>query len=287
WDVTVRTSSELTATAEHFVVCSSVEALAGEATVAALEGRRAIPRTAGSAPSRPGPPTRRAPVRPTAPARPAAPAPAVPVAPGRRADAPASRTRQPTEVRRRLILEAAVPLVNEHGARRVGLRDIARAAGVSVGTVTYHFGGVREIIGEAVAMEIDGYYGPLGERMLSAPSAAEGVEVLVEGVFTAETDRHWRLWFDSWAAEDGQGPDERQSRRYREWSARVAELIRRGTAAGEFACEDVEETATRFNALVDGLALRRLRGAPPLSNAQARAHVRRFLAAELGLPAPD
>jgi len=208
-------------------------------------------------------------------------------APKRRAVAPARRTRQPTEVRRRLILEAAVPLVNEHGARRVGLRDIARAAGVSVGTVTYHFGGVREIIGEAVAMEIDGYYGPLGERMLSAPSAAEGVEVLVEGVFTAETDRHWRLWFDSWAAEDGQGPDERQSRRYREWSARVAELIRRGTAAGEFACEDVEETATRFNALVDGLALRRLRGAPPLSNAQARAHVRRFLAAELGLPAPD
>src|SRR5690606_40899339 len=71
--------------------------------------------------------------------------------PKRRAVAPASRTRQPTEVRRRLILEAAVPLVNEHGARRVGLRDIARAAGVSVGTVTYHFGGVREIIGEAVA----------------------------------------------------------------------------------------------------------------------------------------
>src|SRR5690606_41356377 len=120
----------------------------------------------------------------------------------------ASRPRKPTEVRRRLILEAAVPLGNEHGARRVGRRDIARAAGVSVGTVTYHFGGVREIIGEAVAMEIDGYYGPLGERMLSAPSAAEGVEVLVEGVFTAETDRHWRPWFDSWAAEAGQGPDD-------------------------------------------------------------------------------
>ena len=47
WDVTVRTSSELTATAEHFVVCSSVEALAGEETVAAREWRREIPRTAG------------------------------------------------------------------------------------------------------------------------------------------------------------------------------------------------------------------------------------------------
>ena len=35
--------------------------------------------------------------------------------------------------------------------------------------------------------------------------------------------------------------------------------------------------------LVGGLALRRLRGAPPLSLEQARAHLRRFLTSELGL----
>ncbi|WP_017536946.1 TetR/AcrR family transcriptional regulator [Nocardiopsis halophila] len=203
--------------------------------------------------------------------------------PKRRAVAPGRRTRQPTEVRRRLILEAAVPLVAEKGAGRVGLRDIARAAGVSVGTVTYHFGGVQEILTEAVSMEIDGYYRPLGERMLSRPTAAEGLEVLVDGVFNAETDRHWRLWFDNWAASADAAPDDRQRRRYEEWADRVAELIRRGCVEGAFACTDVAETTTRFNALVDGLALRRLRGAPPLDTDQARSHLRRFLRAELGL----
>ncbi|GAA1102851.1 TetR/AcrR family transcriptional regulator [Nocardiopsis metallicus] len=206
-----------------------------------------------------------------------------PSGPKRRAVAPDKRTRQPTEVRRRLILEAAVPLVSEHGAGRVGLRDIARAAGVSVGTVTYHFAGVKEIISEAVSIEIDGYYRPLGERMLSLPTATEGLEALVEGVFNAETDRHWRLWFDSWASSATLAPDSHQHRRYEHWSDRVAELITRGRDSGEFRCPDVDETTIRFNAMVDGLALRRLRGAPPLSLEQARSHLRRFLASELGL----
>lgn len=206
-----------------------------------------------------------------------------PPGPKRRAVDPGKRSRQPTEVRRRLILEAAVPLVTEHGASGVSLRDIARAAGVSVGTVTYHFGGVGEIISEAISIEIDGYYRPLAERMLSRPTATEGLEVLVQGVFTPETDRHWRMWFDGWTSTFAPVPDSRQHRRYEDWSERVTELIRRGRESGEFACADVEETAVRFNALVDGLALRRLRGAPPLGIEQARSHLRRFLASELGL----
>lgn len=203
--------------------------------------------------------------------------------PRRRAVSPDRRTRQPTEVRRRLILEAAVPLVLEHGVSGVGLRDIARAAGVSVGTVTYHFGGIGEILGEAVSIEVDSYYRPLGERMLSAPSAVEGIDVLVAGVFNTETDQHWRLWFESWAADAVGTPDTLQRRRYEDWSDRIGELVERGRDSGEFRCDDVAETTVRFSALVDGLALRRLRGAPPLSIDQARTHLRRFLTSELGL----
>jgi putative CocE/NonD family hydrolase len=47
WDVSVRTSSELTATADHFVVHSTVEARSGGEVVATRRWEREIPRTAG------------------------------------------------------------------------------------------------------------------------------------------------------------------------------------------------------------------------------------------------
>ncbi|WP_017586083.1 CocE/NonD family hydrolase [Nocardiopsis ganjiahuensis] len=47
WDVLVRTSSELSATAEHFVVHSTLEAFNGGEVVEVKEWRREIPRTSG------------------------------------------------------------------------------------------------------------------------------------------------------------------------------------------------------------------------------------------------
>ncbi|GAA3730309.1 AcrR family transcriptional regulator [Spinactinospora alkalitolerans] len=200
----------------------------------------------------------------------------------RRAVAPESRTRQPTEVRRRLVLEAALPLIAAKGVNDVGVRDIASAAGVSVGTVTYHFSGVREILSEAMVLEIERYYAPLTSAMRETPSPADGLRMLIDALFTEDTERHWRLWFDYWAA--GNRDEEfarRQSERYLDWSEELRSLIMRGRDAGEFECDDADETAVRFVALVDGLALRWIRGAPPLNAEAARCHLHRFLASEL------
>lgn len=116
----------------------------------------------------------------------------------RRAVAAADRTRQPTEVRRRLIVEAAVPLIAERGYASVGVRDVAAAAGVSVGTVTYHFGSVQEILSEAMVLHIERYYAELSEAAEQATSGAEALRLLVDALFTEDTDRHWRMWFDYW-----------------------------------------------------------------------------------------
>ncbi len=118
----------------------------------------------------------------------------------RRAVAAADRTRQPTEVRRRLIVEAAVPLIAERGYASVGVRDVAAAAGVSVGTVTYHFGSVQEILFEAMVLHIERYYAELNEAAEQATSGAEALRLLVDALFTEDTDRHWRMWFDYWNA---------------------------------------------------------------------------------------
>ncbi|MFD9509450.1 TetR/AcrR family transcriptional regulator [Streptomyces mirabilis] len=202
----------------------------------------------------------------------------------RRAVAAADRTRQPTEVRRRLIVEAAVPLIAERGYASVGVRDVAAAAGVSVGTVTYHFGSVQEILSEAMVLRIERYYAALSEAAAQAAGAAEALRLLVDALFTEDIDRHWRMWFDYWNAGD-QDPDQAfargQAERYEAWHTQIRELAERGVAEGEFSSDDLDGFTVRFAALADGLALQRLRRAPPLSTEDARRHLNRLVETEL------
>ncbi|WP_329374592.1 TetR/AcrR family transcriptional regulator [Streptomyces sp. NBC_01483] len=204
--------------------------------------------------------------------------------PPRRAVAAADRTRQPTEVRRRLIVEAAVPLIAERGYASVGVRDVAAAAGVSVGTVTYHFGSVQEILSEAMVLHIERYYAALSAAAAQAAGAAEALRLLVDALFTEDTDRHWRMWFDYWNAGD-QDPDQAfargQAERYEAWHAQIRELAERGVDEGEFSSDDLGGFTVRFAALADGLALQRLRQAPPLSTEDARRHLNRLIETEL------
>ncbi|MFE7068455.1 TetR/AcrR family transcriptional regulator [Streptomyces sp. NPDC057620] len=205
----------------------------------------------------------------------------------RRAVAAADRTRQPTEVRRRLIVEAAVPLIAERGYASVGVRDVAAAAGVSVGTVTYHFGSVQEILSEAMVLNIERYYAALNEAAEEASGAAEALRLLIDALFTEDTDRHWRMWFDYWSAGDrDQDPEQAfaggQAKRYEDWHGQIRALVERGVADGEFVCADPAGFTVRFAALSDGLALQRLRQAPPLSTGDARRHMYRLVETELG-----
>lgn len=202
----------------------------------------------------------------------------------RRAVAASQRTRQPTEVRRRLIIEAAVPLVAERGSAGVGVRDVAAAAGVSVGTVTYHFGSVQEVLSEATVLHMERYYASLSDAVGRAPSGAEGLRLLIHALFTEDTDRHWRMWFDyySRAGEHDEAFARDQGKRYENWHDEIRTLVERGCAEGDFVCGDPHGFAVCFVALVDGLALQRLRQTPPLSTEAARGHLRRFVASELG-----
>lgn len=212
----------------------------------------------------------------------------------RRAVAAADRTRQPTEVRRRLIVEAAVPLIAERGYASVGVRDVAAAAGVSVGTVTYHFGSVQEILSEAMVLHIERYYSDLSEAAEQAAGGAEALRLLVDALFTEDTDRHWRMWFEYWnagASVEGGATDEAfargQAERYEAWHRQIRALAERGVADGEFTGDDLDGFTVRFAALADGLALQRLRQAPPLSTADARRHLNRLIETELVRRSPE
>lgn len=83
----------------------------------------------------------------TKPAKP--PQSAAKVAPKANEPTPDRKRRTPEEAKR-LILTSAQTLIAERGPDAVGLKDVARAAGVSHGLVTHYFGTYENLVEEAL-----------------------------------------------------------------------------------------------------------------------------------------
>jgi len=81
------------------------------------------------------------------------------------------------------------------------MRDIATASDVSLGTITYHFTGITEILAEVLNDEMDSFYGPVIAAAKAAPDGRAALREIVDG-FVASSARareHWVLWLDFWA----------------------------------------------------------------------------------------
>jgi AcrR family transcriptional regulator len=175
-----------------------------------------------------------------------------------------------------MIIEAAGRVLQEHGVHSVTLRSIARSAGVSIGTVTYHFASVREIVAAAFAQSVSTYYERLERRVEAESDPLAALELLIDGIFTHETRRHWQLWFDSLRLGGDVGElQARQQLRYQQWDQMLHALVTAGMAEGVFGCDDADHAVMVLVALVDGLALGHLRGGPEPTMMQSREHFRR------------
>lgn len=179
-----------------------------------------------------------------------------------RAKSEGERTRHPTEVRRRLVIESARDLIADKGMFNVQVRDISEACGVSPGTITYHFRSLEEVLWEVVRAETTDFYEPLregiGEAGERAVSSREALLTLLRGLFKddADTRRHWLIWIDFWSAaarDDSYG--EWMSAHYDGWREAMRLIIERGVERGEFSCADPHAVASDIAALVDGLAV--------------------------------
>lgn len=188
----------------------------------------------------------------------------------------AQRRRQPTEIRRLLILDAARSVIAERGLFATTVRDIAQAAGVSNGTLTYHFTGIAEILTEVLEREMTLYYEPVVEKSREAERGADALQTLIDGFFAADerTVEHWRLWLDYWSVAAHDDEHARwQQETYLRWRADVRRAIALGCAQGDFVSDDVETTVSDFLAMFDGLAAQAYRPRSPLGPNDAREHL--------------
>ncbi|SMG41876.1 TetR/AcrR family transcriptional regulator [Agreia pratensis] len=196
----------------------------------------------------------------------------------------AAPRRKPAE-RRALIVEAARRVILREGLGATRLRDIAREADVSIGTVTYHFESVAEILNEVVVLETARFYSSIIEAVDAEADPIIGVRLLIEPLFseTAETGDHWRLWSDYWTAVARKPAVAAEYvERIRIWEACLTRTLQRGADQGIFATDDPAGLALKLAAYSDGLATQLSQHAPGLTSAIALSWMWRFIELETG-----
>jgi AcrR family transcriptional regulator len=200
-----------------------------------------------------------------------------------------SPRRKLSDARRRQILEAAVQVIAAKGLCDTGIKHVADRAGTSPALVIYYFGTKDTLLAEALSFADEHFYAQTADAVARLASARDRLVELVRcscSVGEAEDDfDEWVLWLDLWA----RAPRDRDVARDREaldrrWRATIAEIVRAGQAAGEFADVDAEVFALRLGALIDGLAIQVVLRDPEVSRDRMFDLCIDVCARELGFP---
>lgn len=135
-----------------------------------------------------------------------------------------------TSAQRSAILEAAVEQIALKGYDGVRLRDIARAAGVSIGLLQHHFGTRDALLGEAFehhcAQLLDGWQELVSRRH----DPWERIVALVDRLARSPLLSQRAIVWADFCASSARWPDLRPHLRriYAEWRALVAETVQEG-----------------------------------------------------------
>jgi len=161
-------------------------------------------------------------------------------------------------IRREQLLDAAIGLVATKGYEATTVRDIAGAADVATGTISYWFSSRDDLLRAALVEAARRFTHRLDSAVEAAATPHD--ELLAHAAVAAprtpaETAAQV-VWIEFWhqALRD---PDLRAllERLYDSWRERLAATVRRGIAAGAFRDVDADDWARQFVALADGLAL--------------------------------
>jgi AcrR family transcriptional regulator len=134
------------------------------------------------------------------------------------------------------ILAAAIEQIAQHGYDAVRLRDIARAAGVSIGLVQHHFDTREELLGEAFEHHcgrlLDDWRDLSGAELDPWRRIVSLVDRLAESPVLAQRARIWAEFCNSAARRPELRPPLR--RIYDAWRSLLAEAVAAGVHARMF-----------------------------------------------------
>lgn len=184
-----------------------------------------------------------------------------------------------TRQRRSLIVEAAAECFIKKGFHQASVRDIARAAGISLGNLYNHFAGKDELIAEFAVTEAN-EISELAEKVGRQTDPVSALECFVlEYLDVARVPANAALTMEL-TAEALRNPQiERQfSVNRRSLRDLLGAILERGRAAGTFnASLPVDEESNVILDIIEGLALR-----SAFSNSEMAPEARRMLVMTIG-----
>lgn len=166
--------------------------------------------------------------------------------------------RHSPDVRRAMVLDAAVRVIADEGLLAATMRRIADASQISLGTLTHHFESVDQLLAEALERASIRFTDVLTKEHQKG-TALQRLTSLVDAVIPddVETIRQWHLWIAFWSRAIHDPKLARtHARRYRAWTATVSGLIKAGVDDGSFFKDlNTTETTQHLVALIDGVCL--------------------------------
>ncbi len=161
------------------------------------------------------------------------------------------------DLRRAELISAALHVVAASGVGEATIRNIARIAGVSKGSIHYYFKSKEELLGAAFREHDRRFFDTVSKRVISASSVGERLHILAAACFPddASASVEWSLIIEILQLADRHDAVRTVSDdAHAQWMRLVRDVIGEGIAAGELnATLDLELVANEFWALVDGL----------------------------------
>jgi AcrR family transcriptional regulator len=172
------------------------------------------------------------------------------------AEARAPIPRLPSAERKRQIIQACVDVIAEKSFSSTSTREIARRAGVSLGTLIHHFGGKDQILAASMDYIVE-TWAQGAVTIVTGPGApVERLDRLIEWTLgDPECDRLWRVYMAFWH-EAVFHPDMRSSilEGNLVWDRAVASCIQEAIDAGELA-GDPDHVGKVLSTLMNGVAI--------------------------------
>jgi AcrR family transcriptional regulator len=160
--------------------------------------------------------------------------------------------------RRTQLTEAAARVIARKGYVAATLRDVAREAGTSTGTLNYYYEGKDALFAATLRAASERYQGELAAAVAAAGSPRDKLVAMarVATPATAAGREGHALWIDFWAqAARDESLRDLNERIYDRWRRDIAAIVREGQAAGAFApAADPAAFARGYAAVIDGLA---------------------------------